>query len=81
MLGDIALRAGDSGAALTAHDGAVAISDNPHRRRRAIEAAITAGERARAALHLRAFAQKWKLPPDLAVLAQGLDAPDHGATP
>jgi hypothetical protein len=79
MLGDIALRAGETGTAMTAHDGAVTISDNPHRRRRAIEAAIRAGDQARAAAHLRAFAQKWKLPADLAVLAQGLDARDHGA--
>ena len=68
MLGDLSLRAGEPGLAMAAHDGAVQVADNPHRRRRAIEAAVQAGDHGRAARHLRDFAAKWPRPADLAAL-------------
>lgn len=81
MLGDLSLRAGEFALAMAAHDGAVALADNPHRRRRAIEAALAAGEQAHAARHLAAFQGKWTLPADLAALHANLNAKDGDTAP
>ena len=75
MLGDLSFRGGEKALAMAAHDGAVQLSDNPHRRRRAIEAAVHAGDKDRAARHLRDFAGKWPLPADLAALHAALVPP------
>jgi hypothetical protein len=70
MLGDLCLRAGDPGAALRCFETGVVAGDNPHRRRKAIEAAHLAGDIATRDAHLTAFREKWALPADLAALQE-----------
>lgn len=81
MLGDLSFRGGEKALAMAAHDGAVQVADNPHRRRRAIEAAVHAGDIERAARHLRDFAGKWTLPADLAKLHLELAGPIESPQP
>jgi len=70
MLGDLCLRAGEPGLALSCFETAVAAGDNPHRRRKAIEAANTAGLPNRVQAHIAAFSRRWPLPADLAALTE-----------
>jgi len=71
MLGDLCLRADEFAQALTCFELAVVAGDNPHRRRKVIEAAMAAGNHARADQHLKAYSARWHLPDDLAKLASG----------
>lgn len=66
MLGDLCLRADEPALALTCFETAILASDNPYRRRKAIEAAQIAGNQGRVADHISAFSAKWPLPADLA---------------
>lgn len=66
MLGDLLMRAGDPAASLRAHATGCRAGDNPFRRRKAIEAALAANDRAALADHLAAYREKWPLPDDLA---------------
>ncbi len=66
MLGDLCSRAGEDALALACHEAAIALSDNPHRRRKAIEAALALGDRAARDRHLAAYRRRWTLPDDLA---------------
>lgn len=65
MLGDLCLRGGAAALALTCFETAIATGDNPHRRRRAIEAANALGDIDAAGRHRAAFAVRWTLPDDL----------------
>jgi hypothetical protein len=65
MLGDLCLRRAEAALALTCFETAVAAGDNPFRRRRAIEAAVAAGDAEAADRHRTAFAARWRLPDDL----------------
>lgn len=86
LLGDLHLRRNAPGAALACFDAAIRAGDNPFRRRKAIEAAHAAGDRATTRLHLDAHARNWALPADLAALrpwaegAQPHDAEKPGDT-
>ncbi|MCW1933279.1 hypothetical protein [Pararhodobacter zhoushanensis] len=66
MLGDLCLRGKDAALALQCYETAVASGDNPFRRRRAIEAARAAKDAEALARHRAAYAQRWRLPADLA---------------
>ncbi|MCL4674833.1 MAG: hypothetical protein KJZ59_02105 [Pararhodobacter sp.] len=68
MLGDLCLRADQSALALACFETAIGAGDNPFRRRKAIEAAHMAGNRARLEAHLDAFRSRGPLPADLARL-------------
>lgn len=74
MLGDLCLRAAEPVLALACFETAVSAGDNPHRRRRCIEAAHAAGDAATLARHAAAFRTRWAMPPDLAALAAGASA-------
>lgn len=69
LLGDLRLRAGAGTQALGAFEAALALGDNPFRRRRAIEAALAAGQPEAANRHAAAHrASHGKLPADLQTL-------------
>ena len=70
MLGDLCLRAGEPAQALACFETAVAAGDNPHRRRKAIEAAHAAGLQDRVQAHAAAYAPHGRLPDDLAALTE-----------
>ena len=65
MLGDLCLRRSEAVLALRCFEGAIVAGDNSHRRRRAIEAAVAAGDAAAAERHRAAYAARWTLPDDL----------------
>lgn len=65
MLGDLCLRKSEAALALTCFETAITAGDNPFRRRRAIEAAVAAGDTAAAERHRAAYAARWALPDDL----------------
>lgn len=62
MLGDIALRAGNTRLALACFETSVAHGDNQHRRRKAIEAAFLNGDNEALTRLTEAFVQKWGRP-------------------
>ncbi|WP_370208093.1 hypothetical protein [Pararhodobacter marinus] len=66
MLGDLCLRGGDPALALSCFETSVAAGDNPFRRRKAIEAARLARDRAAIERHRAAYQLRWQLPADLA---------------
>ena len=68
LAGDLLLRAGDPARALDAHEAAVTMGENRFRRRRAIAAALAAGDGPALERHLALFARRWPLPADLAQL-------------
>lgn len=77
MLGDLNLRAGQAQPALACFEAALAASDNPFRRRKAIEAAQAAGDLNACRAHLEAFARARPLPPDLAELRKRIASLDN----
>ena len=88
LAGDLLLRAGEAARALEAHEAAVMMGENRFRRRRAIEAAVAAGDAVALQRHLALFARRWPLPEGLARLrasaahkadAPGTDAPQPPA--
>lgn len=82
IMGDLRLRAGRPDQALAAFETALRLGDNPFRRRRAIEAALAAGQPDAASAHIAAYARHGMLPPDLRALARAAGiAPAPAATP
>ncbi len=77
LLGDLRLRAGSAAAAtqaLALFEAALALGENPFRRRRVIEAAAAAGRIDTCLAHLRAWPAARPLPEDLRALGQAMEA-------
>lgn len=82
LLGDLCLRAGTVQAAAQAlelFEAALALGENPFRRRRAIEAAAAAGQAEACRAHLRAWPDNQPLPDDLRFLGAATGATEEAA--